>query len=82
MTRAIKLVLALAVAAAFSTGGFIMPVQKAEAGSCIWRYGHQYCLSEYWKGDCFYYDYDIYCRYYPPKKKKKYYYNGGGGSGY
>jgi hypothetical protein len=79
MARALKTVLALAViATGFLTGGVILPVQKAEAGSCIWRHGHQYCPASYWKGDCFYYDYDLYCRVY---KKKKYRSGGGYSSG-
>ena len=75
MARALNLVLALATAATVSTGTVILPTGKAEAApECIWRYGFRYCQSNYWKGDCFWYDYELYCRVY--KKKKKQYYQG------
>jgi hypothetical protein len=80
MARALNIVLALATAATVSTGTVILPAQKAEASpECIYRYGHKYCQSDYWRGDCFWWNYDLYCRYYPKKKKKLYYYNQGGG---
>jgi hypothetical protein len=82
MIRAMKLLMAAAIAVTgFWAGSVVLPVQKAEAASCIWRYGHQYCRSDYWRGDCFYYYDELYCRVY--KKKKTYGGDGyGGSSGY